>query len=214
MLNDRLTTAPVDGVLYLHGFNSGSASPKAQLMRAVCQGLRHGAGSLACRTPQLSHRPDAALARAEAELADLGDNVLLVGSSMGGFLASVLAERHDLPAVVINPAVAPARLVEAWWGQAFVNPYNGERFTVEAAHREALAAMTPAYLTPERYLLLLGTADETLDCRDAFRAYRGCRMLIEPGGDHGFSHLAAYLPAVLAHGGHTFAGPLDAPSAP
>lgn len=206
MLSDRLSIAPAGGVLYLHGFNSGSDSPKAQLMRAACQRLGSRDAPLPCRTPQLSHRPREALASAEAALAELGDDTLLVGSSMGGFLASVLAERHDLPAVLINPAVTPARLVDDWLGQDFVNPYSGERFTIEAGHRDELTSLVPERLTPARYLLLLGTADETLDCRDAFQAYRGCRTLIEPGGDHGFSHLAAYLPAVLAHGGHAFAG--------
>ncbi|WP_129138302.1 YqiA/YcfP family alpha/beta fold hydrolase [Modicisalibacter coralii] len=206
MLSDGLRSEPASGVLYLHGFNSGSDSPKARLMRAACRRIGPGDAPLPCRTPQLSHRPEAALASAEDALAELGDAPLLVGSSLGGFWASVLAERHDLPAVLINPAVAPARLVDAWLGQDFVNPYSGERFTIEAEHRDALTALVPERLTPARYLLLLGTADETLDCRDAFRAYRGCRTLIEPGGDHGFSQLAAYLPAVLAHGGLTFAG--------
>ncbi|MDW5378224.1 YqiA/YcfP family alpha/beta fold hydrolase [Halomonas sp. HP20-15] len=210
MLRGPWQVAPVDGVLYLHGFNSGSDSPKARLMREACARIEHRGGPLPCRTPHLSHRPAEALASAEAALAELGDNVLLVGSSMGGFLASVLAERHDLAAVLINPAVNPARLVGAWLGMAFVNPYSGERFTIESAHRDELAALSPVRFTPERYLLLLGTADETLDCREAFDAYRGCRTLIEAGGDHGFSRLAAYLPAVLAHGGHALGEPLAA----
>lgn len=210
MLSGPLQAAPVDGVLYLHGFNSGGDSPKARLMREACARVEHRGGPLPCRTPHLSHRPAQALASAEAALAELGDKVLLVGSSMGGFLASVLAERHDLAAVLINPAVNASRLVDAWLGMAFVNPYSGERFTIESAHRDELLALEPVRLTPERYLLLLGSADETLDCRQAFAAYRGCRTLIEPGGDHGFSRLADYLPAVLAHGGHAVDAPLAA----
>ncbi|MCD6009763.1 YqiA/YcfP family alpha/beta fold hydrolase [Halomonas sp. IOP_31] len=209
MLSGPLQAAPVDGVLYLHGFNSGSDSPKARLMREACARIEHR-GPLPCRTPNLSHRPAEALASAEAALAELGDKVLLVGSSMGGFLASVLAERHDLAAVLINPAVNASRLVDAWLGMAFVNPYSGKRFTIESAHRDELLALEPVRLAPERYLLLLGSADETLDCREAFAAYRGCRTLIEPGGDHGFSRLADYLPAVLAHGGHAAGAPLTA----
>ena len=202
MLSDQRRRAPVDAVLYLHGFNSGSESPKARLMRAACRRVTHEGKPLACSTPQLPHRPRAALETARLALEALGPNTLLVGSSMGGFLASCLAERFDLAAVVINPAVQPARLVDGWMGTALVNDYTGERFTVEAAHRDELASLVPTRLNPQRYLLLLGTADETLDCRDAFEAYAGCRTLIEPGGDHGFGRLADYLPAVLAQGGH------------
>lgn len=201
MLSPAGRRAAVAGVLYLHGFNSGSESPKAKLMRAACAHLsKHG--TLACRTPQLPHRPQAAMAAAEAVLDELGPNTLIVGSSMGGFLASCLAERFDLTAVLINPAVQPARLVSAWLGMELTNAYTGERFTIDEVHRDELSALTPARLSPERYLLLLGSADETLDCRDAFRAYAGCPTLIQPGGDHGFSRLADFLPAIFAHGGH------------
>ncbi|MBB3142549.1 YqiA/YcfP family alpha/beta fold hydrolase [Halomonas organivorans] len=200
MLSAGLPRVPTSGVLYLHGFNSGAASPKAALVREACAGL-----GLPCATPDLPHRPEQALDEAAARLGALGDRPLVVGSSMGGFLATVIAERHDLPGALINPAVTPARLVDAWIGEAFVNPYSGERFVVEAAHRRALEHMTPTRITAERYLLLLGTADETLDCRDAFAFYQGARTILHPGGDHGFSSLADYLPAILAQGGHALA---------
>ncbi|MGR4067426.1 YqiA/YcfP family alpha/beta fold hydrolase [Billgrantia sp. C5P2] len=197
MLNAPLAPLPASGVLYLHGFNSGYGSPKAVLMRAACAAL-----ALPCETPQLPHRPAAALQLAEALLEGLGPNPLLVGSSMGGFLVTCLAERHDLSAALVNPAVRPVRLVSEWVGEAFVNEHTGERFVIETAHREELAALTPRRVSPERYLLLLGTADETLDPADAFALYRGARTLLHPGGDHVFSTLEAYLPAILAHGGH------------
>jgi len=199
---DREST-PASGVLYLHGFNSGVSSPKSQLMRAACSVVERA--PLPCEAPQLSHRPNEALATAEAALEALGPRPLLVGSSMGGFLVSCLAERLGLPAVAINPAVRPARLMQSWIGEAFVNADTGERFVIDHRHHEALEALTPARLTPAHYLLLLGTADETLDCRDAFEVYAGCSTILHPGGDHGFSALADYLPAVLAHGGRRLA---------
>lgn len=202
MLNDPRIGPPVDAVLYLHGFNSGSESPKARLMRAACKRIVHRGESLTCSTPQLPQRPREAFEAAQAALEALGLNTLVVGSSMGGFLASCLAERFDLAAVLLNPAVQPARLIDELLDTEFVNDYTGERFTVDASHGEELTKLVPPRLDPRRYLLLLGSADETLDCRDAFRAYAGCRTLIEPGGDHGFSRIEKHLPAILAHGGH------------
>ncbi|NWO57581.1 esterase [Chromohalobacter salexigens] len=196
---------PVTSILYLHGFNSGAASPKAQLIAATCERLASdGATPPRCVAPQLPHRPDDALACAERELRGLGDDTLLIGSSMGGFLATCLAERAGLRAVLINPAVRPARLVAQWEGAAFENPYTHERFTIDAQHGAALEAMTPSgIIAPHRYRLLLGSADETLDCRDALAFYAGAPTLVHPGGDHGFSALADYLPAIFAHGGWT-----------
>ncbi|WP_232825128.1 MULTISPECIES: YqiA/YcfP family alpha/beta fold hydrolase [Salinicola] len=198
-------STPVDSLLYLHGFNSAGASPKAQLVAAACETLAaQGGRELACATPDLPHYPQAALDHAEACLDELPGTTLLVGSSMGGFLATCLAERHGLPAVLINPAVQPARFVADYQGQHLVNAYTGDSFTIGTAHHEQLLALQWSRLVhPQRYLLLLGSADETLDCRDALHAYAGCRTLIHPGGDHGFSELARYLPALFAHGGWT-----------
>ncbi len=200
MLSPSLTAPTASGVLYLHGFNSGSASPKAGLVRAACAAL-----GIVCESPQLPHRPAAALALAEAKLAGLGPTPLVVGSSMGGFLATCLAERHALRAVLINPAVAPAQRVTDWVGMAFANPYTGESFSVTDTHIDELAALAPERVSAWRYLVLLGTADETLEPGEAFRYYRESRTILHPGGNHGFDALAGYLPAIFAHGGHCLA---------
>ncbi|SEL90825.1 YqiA/YcfP family alpha/beta fold hydrolase [Halomonas daqiaonensis] len=209
MLSATRYLQTASGVLYLHGFNSGSGSPKAVLVRDACASL-----GLPCTTPQLPHRPAAALTLAESRLDELGERPLVMGSSMGGFLATLIAERHDLAGVLINPAVHPARLVADWLGERFDNAYTGERFAIEAAHLDELEALTPERVTAERYLLLLGTADETLDPAEAFALYRGARTLLHPQGDHGFAALADYLPAVLAHGGHRLVPGLSASQSP
>jgi len=204
-LNDLTADVrPAKALLYLHGFNSSSASPKARLVKRACEALaRHEGRTFECLTPDLSHRPNVAWQQAEAALENLGrEDTLLVGSSMGGFLATILAERHGLRAVLINPAVQPARFVADYLGQTLVNADSGERFTIDDSHFDQLTALQwDRIVHPARYLLLLGSADETLDCRDALRAYAGSRTLIHPGGDHGFNVLPDYLPALFAHGG-------------
>lgn len=209
------TDNAVEAVLYLHGFNSASASPKAQLVKSTCQALADYRGRpLDCRTPDLPHQPATALAVAERSLGELqrdgggARDTLIVGSSMGGFLATCLAEKYGLRAVLINPAVKPARFVADYLGQSLVNGYTGETFTVDHSHFEELTAMEWRRIVhPQRYLLLLGGADETLDCRDALHAYAGCRTLIHPGGDHAFDVLPAYLSALFAHGGWQMPAP-------
>ena len=197
MLSAPRRSRPASGVLYLHGFNSGAGSPKGVLMRRACEAL-----GVPCITPQLPHRPGAALALAESRLVELGERPLVAGSSLGGFLATCLAERHDLDGVLINPAVRPADLVAEWVGERFANEHTGEHFTIGRQHLAELASLTPVAVTPERYLLLLGSADEVLDAAHAFTLYRGARTLLHPGADHAFTVLSRHLPAVLAHGGH------------
>ncbi|WP_106478675.1 YqiA/YcfP family alpha/beta fold hydrolase [Phytohalomonas tamaricis] len=199
-MNDRIEA--VDNVLFLHGFNSHPTSHKAMMTRRACeQALPQPCFS----APFLGHCPREALQTAEQALTELTGRTLIVGSSMGGFLATCLAERYDVAAIaLINPAVRPSRIAAEMVGSAHENPFTGEQFVIEAHFEDDLKCLEcHVPRMPERYLVLLSTQDETLDCRDAFALYRGSRFLISPGDDHGLSQYPAFVPAVLAHGGLT-----------
>ncbi|MEP4556626.1 YqiA/YcfP family alpha/beta fold hydrolase [Cobetia amphilecti] len=223
-------TAPVKGLLYLHGFNSASCSPKARLMQRAAEQF-----GLPCVMPDIPPEPGAGQAAVNAAYLTLcerltldpadpacDDAIMVIGSSMGGFLATWLvareAARLEGPAgpsqsvwrqgprsVLINPAVRPARLVSEWLGSVHANPYTGVTFTVTEDFGPGLLALEAEPVTAQRTLVLLATADETLDVNDAAGLYQGSRLIITPGGDHGFAQLAEYLPAIMAHGGHRLA---------
>lgn len=88
-------------LLYLHGFNSAHSSHKAQVLQAHLKGLGRNAEFFA---PDLPHRPAQAIALLESRIRQMPSKPTLVGSSLGGFYATYLAERHDLRAVLNNPA--------------------------------------------------------------------------------------------------------------
>ncbi len=184
-------------LLYIHGFNSSPASRKArQLIRLMARLGREDS----LRVPALHHHPRQAMEQLEEAIATLGAP-LLVGSSLGGYYATHLAERHGLRALLVNPAVMPHRRFEGYLGPQR-NLYTGEDWTLTEAHVAALAALeVPPPADPSRYQVWLQTADETLDYRDAQAYYRGCALRIEAGGDHGFQGFAARLPALLAFAG-------------
>ncbi|AYN95714.1 MULTISPECIES: YqiA/YcfP family alpha/beta fold hydrolase [unclassified Pseudomonas] len=184
-------------VLYIHGFNSSSASLKARQLHACMQRL----GLQGCvRVPDLHYDPVIAMSQLETSLAALGQP-LLVGSSLGGYYATVLAERYGLKALLVNPAVRPWRLIDAYRGPQ-KNYYSGEEWVLTDAHVDALAALdVGAPQDPSRYQVWLQTADETLDYRDAQALYQGCALRIEAGGDHGFQNFAEKLPSLLSFAG-------------
>lgn len=184
-------------ILYIHGFNSSSASLKARQLAAAMQALGlHDR----LRVPDLHHHPQRAIAQLEGLRAELGAP-LLVGSSLGGFYATWLAERHRLKAVLINPAVHPQRLLAAYRG-AQTNHYSGERWELTDEHLDALARLVvPAPADPSRYQVWLQTGDETLDYQVAEAHYRGCALRIQAGGDHGFQGFAAGIPVLLGLAG-------------
>ena len=158
------------------------------------------------RVPALHHHPRQAIAQLEADIAELG-RPLLVGSSLGGYYATHLAERHGLKALLINPAVNPHQLFDGYLGTQ-VNHYSGETWELTHDHVTALAELeVPAPVDAVRYQVWLQTGDETLDYRRAERFYRACALRIEAGGDHSFQGFALHLPALLAYAGidaHTY----------
>ena len=123
-------------ILYIHGFNSSPLSTKARQLEAVMQRL-----GLAdqLRVPALHHHPRQAIAQLEAAIAELGAP-LLVGSSLGGYYATCLAERHGLKALLVNPAVTPHKHFDGYLGTQR-NHYTDETWELTLDHVQALAEL-------------------------------------------------------------------------
>ena len=206
--------APVSHLLYLHGFRSGPQSTKARQMAAWV--ARHRPG-LVWACPQLPASPAQALALVAGLVADWPTATrAVVGSSLGGFYATVLAERLGCRAVVINPAVEPARdlagqigTTTSWHGQ--------EPFHFDASHVEELRAMAPGPLSdPARYLALIAKGDEVLDWREMADRYAATRLKLLEGSDHALTGFEDHLPAIARFFGWTAPAPstASAPAAP
>jgi predicted esterase YcpF (UPF0227 family) len=129
-----------------------------------------------------------------------------VGSSLGGFYATWLAERYGARAVLINPSVRPFDDLAAWKGVQ-TNLYTGEAFEVTDAHFAELRALYVEHLAdPARYFLLVQSGDEVLDWRTAVARYAGGWQYVEGGGDHSFAGFERHLPEILR-----FADPVFSP---
>lgn len=166
-------------------------------MRQTLEGLGLGE-HFAC--PTLSPVPRQAVAQAEAIIAAASGTVTLIGSSLGGHYAAYLAEKHDLRAALINPAVIDRLDASLFIGE-HANFHSGERFTFTAADADDLASQVVANPTASRYWLLVETGDEVLDFRHARERFRGCRQSILAGGDHSFTHFPEYVPQLIEFAG-------------
>lgn len=185
-------------LIYLHGFNSSPASHKAQLLqqRSATYGER------AFYAPQLSPEPKAAVATIKNHLqAHAQQEITLVGSSLGGYYATYLAQTFGLRAVLLNPAVRPYDLLREELGQQR-NFHTGECYEFTESHLQALADLEVETLShPERFLLIVETGDEVLDYRHAVEKYPGAEQIVIPGGDHGLQSFAQHLDKIVMFAG-------------
>ncbi len=187
----------VETILYLHGFRSGPQSAKSRIMRRAC--AQRGVGFVA---PQLPDSP-AQAAQLISHLAAQGQSAELavVGSSLGGFYATWLAEQIACKAVLLNPAVNPARDLAAYaadQASPLTRFHSSEPFVFEPRYLGELEAMTKGALAnPSRYFLIAATGDELLDWREMAARYHGARQLIVQGSDHGLSDFEVHLQAVF-----------------
>ena len=186
-----------DCIIYLHGFNSSPASIKGQqLARAVA------ALPLSSRPdfhlPQLSHRPAEAIG-AVTELIDSQREcpLTLVGSSLGGFYATYLAERFGCKAALVNPAIRPHADLASYLGPQ-KNPYTCDEYELTTRHLDELRALSVSKITrPERYFLLVETGDGLLDAHASIAYYGGAWQYASSGGDHAFSEFETQILPIL-----------------
>jgi len=125
------------------------------------------------------------------------DRMAIVGSSLGGFYATVLAERLGCVAALLNPAVDPARDLARHIGETKAW-HSEERFFFLPAYVDQLRDMAPAELAgPSRYFALIATGDEVLDWREMSARYRGSHLRIVEGSDHALTDFDTHFPHLL-----------------
>jgi predicted esterase YcpF (UPF0227 family) len=185
-------------ILYLHGFRSSPLSMKGRLLAERMAALGRADDYIA---PQLPASPKLAMEQASALVENIPAHALcIVGSSLGGYYATWMAEQLGCRAVLLNPAVTPLLDLEKYVG-VMTMYHSDEPFEFKREYIDELRAFAvPAITRPERYFLLAATGDEVLDYRTMVAHYAGARQHVIEGSDHGISEFAQYVDEVLAFG--------------
>lgn len=182
-------------ILYLHGFRSSPQSMKARLMAARMQALGR-TDEWIC--PQLPASPKQAITLALSLVDGVPPaDLTIVGSSLGGYYATWLAEQLGCRAVLLNPAIVPLQDLDQHVGVS-TQFHSDEPFEFKHDYIDELRALAVDPVTRlGRYFLIAATGDEVLDYRDMVRHYAGARQHVIPGSDHGIAEFADYLDIVL-----------------
>lgn len=189
---------PDSACLYLHGFLSSPQSRKAQQLIEYFQ-QHFSAQQLSI--PTLPFEPAAAIVVAEQALFELQQRfkqVFIIGSSLGGYYATYLSQKYGVKAALINPAVRPFDLFADYLGPQ-QHYYDGNTYELKLEHIAQLQEFDcPIIQQPNLLFLLLQTADETLDYRQAAQLYQSCKGWYEGGGNHSFTDFLERLPMLFA----------------
>ena len=183
-------------IVYAHGFRSSAKSRKAMQLGEY---LRARHPEIRYLAPDLNFRPTQAISQLQwACLGIAPGNLTIVGSSLGGFYAIVLAEKLGCRAVLLNPSIKPFETLAKHLGEQ-TNIYTGETFIFDESHIAELTALAASSITrPARYLLIVEMGDELLDHRATIEVCNGARQIIVEGGDHELKSFPAHIAEVVS----------------
>ena len=187
---------PTTHLLYLHGFRSSPQSTKAQKMATLVQQAHP---DILWWCPQLPPSPREAMALLHQGVAGWPHATMaVIGSSLGGFYATAVAERYGCKAVLLNPAVHPARDLAGHIGEQRSWQHPDEQFFFEPRFIDELRALQAGALKfPANYLAIIAKGDEVLDWREMTMRYAGAQQCLLEGGDHTLSDFDLHLPRIL-----------------
>lgn len=194
-------------LIYLHGLDSDSNAIKAQIVDAYCQ--EHHPDITVIR-PDLNRTPDEVVALLSEMIGDGADTVLM-GSSLGGYFATLMSDRTGVPVVLLNPSIRPDISFRRFLQDNFTG--DGE---------QVLQADTVIYTTTggwqivygdlawlehhrlqavfgERIRVFLQMGDELLNAKasQAFFEQAGSEVLAMAGGDHRISDFDNHVKTVV-----------------
>ena len=186
-------------IVYLHGFRSSPNSSKAQLTGEAIASLVKDGHAIEWYCPQLPPSPQAAMTMVKQKIAETkAKDLCIIGSSLGGFYATYLAEQYPhAKAIMLNPAVRAARELAPYVGQLTAydsdEPFDWRAEYIEQLKKQQVEEITNA----ERYFLLAAKGDELLDWHEMVEHYPGAKHLIIEGSDHGITEYPQYLDQVV-----------------
>ncbi len=188
---------PTTHLLYLHGFRSSPQSAKARQVAARVA-TQHPGVTWWC--PQLPPSPREAMAMVMDGIAHWpASTMAVVGSSLGGFYATHVAQVRGCKAVLLNPAVDPARDLSKYIGEQTAWHDPAERFYFEPRFVDELRALECGPLAdPARYFAVIAKGDEVLDWREMTGRYPGVRIKLLEGSDHALSDFDDHIDEVFA----------------
>jgi predicted esterase YcpF (UPF0227 family) len=153
-------------IFYFHGFKSSSDSNKAKIFKRF---LKDNSKTTKIFVPDLKNKFEEAIKQIQTLVDGADGEIMFAGSSLGGYYATIFAEKYNSKAILINPAVYPLKDFEEHLGENI-------NYSTKIS-------------SPDNFLVLLESDDEILNYLETVSFYEGSYIDISFGGDHSYSSL-------------------------
>ena len=199
-------------VIYVHGLDSDANSTKGLLLDEYCQ--QHHP-DISVHRPDLNQPPQVVFDKLVHLVEELGkgSKVVLVGSSLGGYFATLVSNQTGCPALLINPSTQPHITLQRFdadksAADALKTDSNQNKVLHTTDGGWALTKADLQWFTrhtlstvenPSDVEVMIKKGDELLDANlsAAFYRQQGATVTLQAGGDHRFSDFEAHLPQLL-----------------
>ena len=170
-------------IIYIHGFGGSGQGNKAKTLREIFENQSFIA-------PSLSYNPTLAIETLKEMIsfAQKYEKVYLIGSSLGGYYTTYLADLFDIKAVLLNPSVNPTKTLSKFIDSA-KNFYDDSYYEWNTHHIDLLKQYEVKDLKYELYMLLTQTGDELLPYKEGVERFKNSKKIIIEGGNHGFENI-------------------------
>ena len=184
-------------IIYIHGFNS--TGPSSVKYNELTMGLPNE--TIYCPTYP-SNDPDEAIRHLSSVIEEKmkihDEELMLVGTSLGGYYAQYLGRKYNAKVVLINPALNPMASLLKYVDKETMNFYSREKYTITDATINALTQYNVENYSHEYgTLVLLDAGDDIINYKDALMKYNDVGHVITyAGGNHRFAHMEQALPEI------------------
>ena len=185
-------------LVYLHGFRSSPRSSKAVMTGEAAKAMSSSEHFIEWYCPQLLASPKSSMEMVINHIEQSKhDQLVVIGSSLGGYYGNYLAEKYGCKAVALNPAVRAPKELASHVGMLTSYDTN-EPYDFRSEYIDELQDLQINAITnPGRYFLIAAKGDELLDWKEMVDFYKGAQQLVLEGSDHGIADYPEHLSKVL-----------------
>lgn len=166
-----------NNILYLHGFAS-SYNPESEKIRSL-----RSLGNVFGINLDYTQGQDAVIESVKQSVYEY-DIDYLIGTSMGGWLSSVVSSKLDIPFFALNPVISPSKNLQKYVGTN--TDYAGNTYTLTS---ETVKSYDD-FAKDARGVVFVNMGDEVIDSEETFEYTSPYYIVIRlQGGNHQFTNV-------------------------